>query len=64
MQPAIKCRGPEYLRIIYGPDYDQPENLVRLRVRGLGLKRSLALREFVLGVMRRCATCMNASLVF
>ena len=48
-QPAIKCRGSEYLRIIYGPEYDAPEHLDRLRRRGLGLKRSLATREFVLG---------------
>ncbi len=50
VQPALKCRGREYLRIIYGPDYDADENLSRLRVRGLGGKRSLALREFVLGI--------------
>lgn len=50
VQPAVKCRGPEYLRIIYGPEYDAPENLPRLRARGLGAKRSLALREFALGV--------------
>jgi protein phosphatase len=50
VQPAVKCRGPEYLRIIYGPDYDMPENLQRLRSRGLGRKRSLAMREFALGV--------------
>ncbi len=49
-QPGIKCRGPEYLRIIYGPEYDEPEQLVRLRQRGLGHKRSLALREFALGI--------------
>jgi protein phosphatase len=49
VQPAVKCRGPEYLRIIYGPEYDAPENLERLRARGLGKKRSLALREFALG---------------
>jgi protein phosphatase len=49
-QPAIKCRGREYLRIIYGPEYDAPENLQRLRSRGLGYKRSLALREFALGI--------------
>lgn len=49
VQPAIKCRGSEYLRIIYGPEYDAPEHLERLRRRGLGLKRSLATREFVLG---------------
>ncbi|HEV2295331.1 MAG TPA: polynucleotide kinase-phosphatase [Tepidisphaeraceae bacterium] len=50
VQPAVKCRGSEYLRIIYGPEYDAPENLERLRKRGLGAKRSLALREFALGV--------------
>jgi protein phosphatase len=49
IQPAIKVRGREYLRIIYGPEYDAPENLARLRERGLGGKRSLALREFALG---------------
>jgi protein phosphatase len=50
VQPAIKCRGREYLRIIYGPEYDAPEHLSRLRARRLGGKRSLALREFALGV--------------
>ena len=50
LQPAIKCRGKEYLRIIYGPEYDLPENLVRLKKRGLSRKRSLALREFALGL--------------
>jgi protein phosphatase len=50
VQPAIKCRGREYLRIIYGPDYAAAANLARLRQRGLGAKRSLALREFALGV--------------
>jgi protein phosphatase len=50
VQPAIKCRGPEYLRIIYGPDYTMPDHLDRLRQRGLGTKRGLALREFALGI--------------
>ena len=50
IQPAIKVRGREYLRIIYGPDYTMPENLNRLKNRGLNGKRSLALREFALGV--------------
>ncbi len=50
VQPAVKCRGREYLRIIYGPEYTAPENLERLRSRGLAGKRSLALREFALGV--------------
>jgi protein phosphatase len=49
-QPAIKCRGPEYLRIIYGPEYLLPGNLERLRSRNVGAKRSLASREFALGV--------------
>lgn len=49
VQPGIKCRGPEYLRIIYGPEYTRGENLDRLRRRGLGKKRSLALREYALG---------------
>ena len=49
-QPAVKCRGREYLRIIYGPEYTAEENLGRLRSRGLGRKRSLALGEFALGV--------------
>lgn len=50
VQPAVKCRGREYLRIIYGPEYTAPEHLARLRSRGLAGKRSLALREFALGI--------------
>ena len=50
VQPAVKVRGREYLRIIYGPDYTLPDNLQRLRSRGLGAKRSLAGREFALGL--------------
>ncbi|MGW3012601.1 polynucleotide kinase-phosphatase [Streptomyces sp. NPDC001219] len=50
VQPGVKCRGREYLRIIYGPEYTRPENLRRLRVRHLGHKRSLALREYALGL--------------
>jgi protein phosphatase len=50
VQPAVKCRGREYLRIIYGPEYTMDENLQRLRSRALGTKRSLALREFALGI--------------
>jgi protein phosphatase len=49
-QSGIKVRGREYLRIIYGPDYTEPANLDRLRQRGLGRKRSLALREYALGL--------------
>ncbi|MEU2445309.1 polynucleotide kinase-phosphatase [Streptomyces althioticus] len=50
VQPGIKCRGREYLRIIYGPEYTRPENLARLRSRFLGHKQSLALREYALGL--------------
>ncbi|GGS14045.1 polynucleotide kinase-phosphatase [Actinokineospora fastidiosa] len=50
VQPGIKVRGPEYLRIIYGPDYRDEANLARLRERQLGHKRSLAQREYVLGL--------------
>ena len=49
LQPALKVRGREYLRIIYGPEYDAPDNLIRLRERGVGGKRNLAIREFALG---------------
>ncbi len=50
VQPGVKCRGPEYLRIIYGPEYLRPEGLARLRKRFLGRKQSLALREYALGL--------------
>ena len=50
IQPAVKCRGREYLRIIYGPEYLMPDNLKRLKSRSLTRKRSLALREFSLGM--------------
>jgi len=50
VQPGLKVRGREYLRIIYGPDYTEPANLERLRQRGLGRNRSLAAREYALGL--------------
>lgn len=50
IQPAVKCRGREYLRIIYGPEYTDDRHLTRLRKRALGGKRALALREFALGL--------------
>jgi protein phosphatase len=50
VQPGLKVRGREYLRIIYGPDYTEPAHLERLRQRGLSHKRSLALREYALGL--------------
>lgn len=50
VQPGVKCRGREYLRIVYGPEYTRPENLAKLRERSLGHKRSLAVREYALGL--------------
>ncbi len=50
VQPGIKCRGREYLRIIYGPEYADPTQIDRLRSRSLGRKRSMAIREFGLGI--------------
>ena len=50
VQPGLKVRGREYLRLIYGPDYTEPANLARLRQRAVGHKRSLALREYALGL--------------
>ena len=50
LQPALECQGREYLRITYGPECTADTHLDRLRERGLGRKRSLALREFALGV--------------
>jgi len=50
VQPALKCRGREYLRIIYGPEYTADDQLPKLRSRGLSGKRSLAAREFALGI--------------
>ena len=50
VQPAVKSRGREYLRIIYGAEYTLPSNFQKLKKRGLGKKRSMAIREFALGV--------------
>ncbi|PVY40866.1 polynucleotide kinase-phosphatase [Pontibacter virosus] len=50
IQPAMKCRGSEYLRIVYGPEYDLSGNLERLKQRHVKAKRELALQEFALGV--------------
>src|SRR5437016_4305493 len=70
VQPAVKCRGPEYLRFIYGPEYDAPENLQRLPSRGLSAKRSLALSDSHSGwkhwsaspAANHCGACMSVSL--
>lgn len=50
LQPALKVRGKDYLRIIYGPDYDMPDNLPRLRERAINGKRARALKQFALGI--------------
>ncbi|MEU5944086.1 polynucleotide kinase-phosphatase [Micromonospora sp. NPDC047465] len=62
LQPGIKCRGREYLRIIYGPGYDEPEQLAALRRRSLGRKRGLALREHGLGLAALDALVAGAPL--
>jgi protein phosphatase len=50
VQPALKVRGSEYLRIVYGPEYTLPIQLERLRERAISSKRRLALAEFTLGL--------------
>ncbi|MDM5234548.1 polynucleotide kinase-phosphatase [Lysinibacillus pakistanensis] len=50
IQPAIKVRGREYLRIIYGMDYLQTSNLIKLKERNPSKKMRNALREFALGL--------------
>ncbi|GAA4566253.1 polynucleotide kinase-phosphatase [Micromonospora coerulea] len=62
LQPGIKCRGREYLRIIYGPGYTEPGQLAALRKRSLGRKRGLALREHALGLAALHALADNAPL--
>ena len=60
VQPGLKVRGREYLRIIYGPDYT--ESLDVLRTRHLGKKRQLAQREHGLGVESLTAFVEHAPL--
>jgi protein phosphatase len=62
VQPALKVRGREYLRLIYGPEYTLPGKLERLRERGLSGKRGLALREFALGLEALHRFVMNEPL--
>ncbi|MEO7040539.1 MAG: hypothetical protein ABI186_10970, partial [Candidatus Elarobacter sp.] len=50
IQPALKVRRRDYLRVVYGPEYTLPDQLERLRERGLNTKRRLALAEFSLGL--------------
>ncbi|MFC0100860.1 polynucleotide kinase-phosphatase [Micromonospora marina] len=62
LQPGIKCRGREYLRIIYGPGYTDPAQLAALRRRSLGRKRGMALREHGLGLAALDALAEDAPL--
>ena len=50
VQPAIKVRGREYLRIIYGMDYTDKDQLARLKKRNPSKKMKHALQEFALGL--------------
>lgn len=50
VQPGMKVRGREYLRMIYGHDYLQPQRQERLKQRNLQHKQSSALREYALGI--------------
>src|SRR5690606_7179850 len=62
LQPGLKCRGPEYLRLTYGPDYLDPEHLPELRKRSLGRKRALARREHALGLAALAGLAAGAPL--
>ena len=44
---SMVAAPPAACMYAFGPEYTVPENLDRLRSRGLGVKRSLALREFL-----------------
>lgn len=45
IQPALKVRGPEYLRIIYGIDYLDEEYFKKLTFRKISSKRKMAVQE-------------------
>ncbi len=62
VQPGIKVRGREYLRLIYGPDYLEPMNLERLRQRATDRKRNRALHEYILGLEALRLTASGAPL--
>lgn len=48
--PMMKCRGREYLRIIYGPNYLNEQRLIELKKRSTRLKKRKALDEFSIGI--------------
>ncbi|WP_315915147.1 polynucleotide kinase-phosphatase [Arthrobacter sp. lap29] len=62
VQPGIKVRGREYLRLIYGPDYLEEANLERLRQRATDKKRNRALHEYILGLEALRLTSTGAPL--
>lgn len=50
LAPMLKVRNPEYLRLIYGFDYQHPENLAKLRdKKSVKKKRQISQREYSLG---------------
>src|SRR5262249_43258403 len=49
-EPAGEGRGRRDPPLLYGAEYTAPEHLERLRSRGLAAKRSLAIREYALGL--------------
>lgn len=50
VQPALKVRGGEWLRRVYGEDYRRPATLDALRERNLTTKRARAIGQFALGL--------------
>lgn len=62
VQPGIKVRGKEYLRLIYGPDYLEEVNMERLRQRATDKKRNRALHEYILGLEALRLTSAGAPL--
>lgn len=53
-QPALKCRTPEYLRVVYGLEYDSPRNRATLAARpGMARRREKhrrVVRQFAMSI--------------
>ena len=62
VQPAVKCRGREYLRIIYGPEYTAPEHLERLRFSRFRQKASACRKGVCAGYRIPAALCRSRTL--
>jgi hypothetical protein len=56
VQPGVKCRGREHLRLVYGPEYDRNEYLEALRERSAFSHR----RQKHRGVLRQFALSLEA----